>query len=239
MFLGNWSSTTRIASDASGVAPQLSSPPPAARSQRERKRWRTSASKASDFRHHILRGRPRSGDPGAPNEKSRTSAKTVNCRCGYWRSREASRGRRRRSARAAPRRRTRPGRLPTGVYQCASWLARFAMSRYFIPSRSTPAETPTPEGVRVQSPRAPVAQWIEQPPPKGQVGRSIRLWGANHPGEPTGGCWRRSVRSGCLNLDQLRSARRSRLDSDRGFATSEVFSHQRNKLLIGLAVYGR
>ena len=25
---------------------------------------------------------------------------------------------------------------------------------------------------------APVAQWIEQPPPKGQVGRSIRLWGA-------------------------------------------------------------
>src|SRR5437899_5056122 len=27
-------------------------------------------------------------------------------------------------------------------------------------------------------PLAPVAQWIEQPPPKGQVGRSIRLWGA-------------------------------------------------------------
>src|SRR5262245_52902848 len=26
---------------------------------------------------------------------------------------------------------------------------------------------------------APVAQWIEQPPPKGQVGRSIRLWGAS------------------------------------------------------------
>ena len=26
---------------------------------------------------------------------------------------------------------------------------------------------------------APVAQWIEQPPPKGQVGRSIRLRGAN------------------------------------------------------------
>src|SRR6185312_3758967 len=26
--------------------------------------------------------------------------------------------------------------------------------------------------------RAPVAQWIEQPPPKGQVGRSIRLRGA-------------------------------------------------------------
>ena len=25
---------------------------------------------------------------------------------------------------------------------------------------------------------APVAQWIEQPPPKGQVGRSIRLRGA-------------------------------------------------------------
>src|SRR5437870_7999189 len=33
--------------------------------------------------------------------------------------------------------------------------------------------------VRVQSIRAPVAQWIEQPPPKGQVGRSIRLWGAS------------------------------------------------------------
>src|SRR2546421_4034379 len=32
--------------------------------------------------------------------------------------------------------------------------------------------------VRVQSIYAPVAQWIEQPPPKGQVGRSIRLWGA-------------------------------------------------------------
>ncbi len=26
--------------------------------------------------------------------------------------------------------------------------------------------------------RAPVAQWIEQSPPKGQVGRSIRLRGA-------------------------------------------------------------
>src|SRR5262245_16471771 len=26
--------------------------------------------------------------------------------------------------------------------------------------------------------RAPVAQWIEQPPPKGQVARSIRVWGA-------------------------------------------------------------
>ena len=25
---------------------------------------------------------------------------------------------------------------------------------------------------------APVAQWIEQPPPKGQVARSIRVWGA-------------------------------------------------------------
>src|SRR5215472_18196024 len=31
----------------------------------------------------------------------------------------------------------------------------------------------------IESPsHAPVAQWIEQPPPKGQVGRSIRLWGA-------------------------------------------------------------
>ena len=29
-------------------------------------------------------------------------------------------------------------------------------------------------------PHAPVAQWIEQPPPKGQVGRSIRLRGAKH-----------------------------------------------------------
>ena len=28
------------------------------------------------------------------------------------------------------------------------------------------------------APHAPVAQWIEQPPPKGQVGRSIRLRGA-------------------------------------------------------------
>ena len=31
--------------------------------------------------------------------------------------------------------------------------------------------------------RAPVAQWIEQSPPKGQVGRSIRLRGANYQ------CW--------------------------------------------------
>src|SRR5712664_904398 len=28
-------------------------------------------------------------------------------------------------------------------------------------------------------PRAPVAQWIEQPPPKGQVARSIRVRGAS------------------------------------------------------------
>ena len=27
-------------------------------------------------------------------------------------------------------------------------------------------------------PYAPVAQWIEQSPPKGQVARSIRVWGA-------------------------------------------------------------
>src|SRR2546421_9083756 len=33
--------------------------------------------------------------------------------------------------------------------------------------------------------RATVAQWIEQPPPKGQVGRSIRLWGATPRGPPT------------------------------------------------------
>ena len=33
--------------------------------------------------------------------------------------------------------------------------------------------------------RAPVAQWIEQPPPKGQVGRSIRLRGASpEPAQP-------------------------------------------------------
>ena len=31
---------------------------------------------------------------------------------------------------------------------------------------------------RYNRPHAPVAQWIEQPPPKGQVGRSIRLRGA-------------------------------------------------------------
>ena len=30
--------------------------------------------------------------------------------------------------------------------------------------------------------RAPVAQWIEQPPPKGQVARSIRVWGAKYSG---------------------------------------------------------
>src|SRR5439155_7606486 len=33
--------------------------------------------------------------------------------------------------------------------------------------------------VRVQSSHAPVAQWIEQPPPKGQVARSIRVRGAS------------------------------------------------------------
>ena len=34
---------------------------------------------------------------------------------------------------------------------------------------------------------APVAQWIEQPPPKGQVGRSIRLRGATNPAIGRGG----------------------------------------------------
>src|SRR5437762_518082 len=33
--------------------------------------------------------------------------------------------------------------------------------------------------VKMRFPRAPVAQWIEQPPPKGQVARSIRVRGAN------------------------------------------------------------
>src|SRR5206468_7377408 len=36
----------------------------------------------------------------------------------------------------------------------------------------------SPQRVRVQSIHAPVAQWIEQPPPKGQVARSIRVRGA-------------------------------------------------------------
>ena len=34
------------------------------------------------------------------------------------------------------------------------------------------------------NPIASVAQWIEQPPPKGQVGRSIRLRGANRINRP-------------------------------------------------------
>src|SRR5262249_32032044 len=45
-------------------------------------------------------------------------------------------------------------------------------------------------------PRAPVAQWIEQPPPKGQVARSIRVWGATLPPfyvlfsvDPRSGAW--------------------------------------------------
>src|SRR3989449_1329680 len=33
-------------------------------------------------------------------------------------------------------------------------------------------------------PLAPVAQWIEQPPPKGQVARSIRVRGATRRGPP-------------------------------------------------------
>jgi hypothetical protein len=32
---------------------------------------------------------------------------------------------------------------------------------------------------KIAPPAAPVAQWIEQPPPKGQVARSIRVRGAN------------------------------------------------------------
>jgi hypothetical protein len=39
----------------------------------------------------------------------------------------------------------------------------------------------TGDGIPVNSRlHAPVAQWIEQPPPKGQVGRSIRLRGAKY-----------------------------------------------------------
>src|SRR5690348_3242736 len=38
------------------------------------------------------------------------------------------------------------------------------------------------KAIRVRiTPHAPVAQWIEQPPPKGQVARSIRVWGAKRP----------------------------------------------------------
>src|SRR5262245_36686118 len=35
-----------------------------------------------------------------------------------------------------------------------------------------------PAAAAIKSRRAPVAQWIEQSPPKGQVARSIRVWGA-------------------------------------------------------------
>src|SRR5690606_6334970 len=37
----------------------------------------------------------------------------------------------------------------------------------------------TRDGAVYNTARAPVAQWREQPPPKGQVGRSIRLRGAS------------------------------------------------------------
>src|SRR3989442_5328223 len=73
MLRGNWSSTTMSASEASGVARQRSSSPRAARSQVARKRLRTSVSKISDFLNQALRDRPRSGESGAPNQKSRTS----------------------------------------------------------------------------------------------------------------------------------------------------------------------
>src|SRR5712692_2715857 len=63
------------ASEASGVACQRSSSPRAANSQVARNRRRISASKISDFRNQALRGRPRSGESGAPNQKSRTTEK--------------------------------------------------------------------------------------------------------------------------------------------------------------------
>src|SRR5712671_712709 len=76
MLRGNWSSTTISASAASGVACQRSHSPRAARSQIPRKRRRTSASNGSDFWNHSLRGRPRSRESAAPNQKSSTSTKS-------------------------------------------------------------------------------------------------------------------------------------------------------------------
>jgi hypothetical protein len=76
MLRGNWSSMTISASDASGVACQRSHSPRAARSQVVKNRRRTSASKGSDFWNHSLRGRPRSREFGAPNQKSSTSTKS-------------------------------------------------------------------------------------------------------------------------------------------------------------------
>src|SRR5437773_40129 len=76
MLRGNWSSVTTSASEASGVACQRPSSPRAAHSQVARKRRRISASNGSDFWNHDLRGRPRSRESGAPNQKSSTSAKS-------------------------------------------------------------------------------------------------------------------------------------------------------------------
>src|SRR6266567_1651183 len=76
MLRGNWSSTTISASEASGVACQRSSSPRAARSQVARKRRRISASNGSEFWNHNLRGRPRSHEFGAPNQKSSSSMKS-------------------------------------------------------------------------------------------------------------------------------------------------------------------
>src|SRR2546426_3876411 len=73
---GNWSSATTRASDASGVVCHDPSSPRAARSQVARKRRRISASNGSDFWNHNLRGRPRSREFGAPNQKSSTSTKS-------------------------------------------------------------------------------------------------------------------------------------------------------------------
>src|SRR6266571_6246692 len=75
MLRGNWSSTTISASEASGVACQRSSAPRSANSQVARNRRRISASKISDFSNQALRGRPRSRESGAPNQKSRTTEK--------------------------------------------------------------------------------------------------------------------------------------------------------------------
>src|SRR5438105_687563 len=73
---GNWSSATTRASDARGVVCHDPRSPRAARSQMARKRRRISESNGSDFWNHDLRGRPRSRESGAPNQKSSTSMKS-------------------------------------------------------------------------------------------------------------------------------------------------------------------
>src|SRR4051812_31502414 len=62
--------------------------------------------------------------------------------------------------------------------------SRSALSLRPLPALHAPMRVDAPGGTGQRdasgriSRRAPVAQWIEQPPPKGQVGRSIRLRGA-------------------------------------------------------------